>query len=80
MSLPKRALEEWQKRDVMEKILAFWLENPQLRLGQLISNAMKKDDPDPFYVEDYDLVDKIAAFSERYNQKIPINDKKRKDK
>jgi hypothetical protein len=70
--MKNRATEEWQKRDVMEKILAVWLENPSLRLGQLIVNAMGADDPDIYSTEDYDLVDSVYAFSERYNKKIPI--------
>ena len=69
--MKNRAIEIWQKRDVMEKILDVWLKNPSLRLGQLIVNAMGNDDPDIFNTEDYELVDSIFAFSERY-KKIPI--------
>ena len=69
--MKNRATEEWQKRDVMEKILAVWLENPSLRLSQLIVNSLNKDS-NLFIVEDYELVDSVYAFSERYNKKIPI--------
>jgi len=71
--MKNRAIEDWQKRDVMEKILAVWLENPSLRLSQLIVNSIDVD-TNLYIVEDYDLVENVFAFSERYNKKIPIND------
>jgi hypothetical protein len=71
--MKNRAIEDWQKRDVMEKILAVWLENPSLRLSQLIVNSIDVD-TNLYIVEDYDLVENVSAFSERYNKKIPIND------
>jgi len=69
--MKNRATEDWQKRDVMEKILKVWVENPSLRLGQLILNAIGHTDY-IFITEDYELVEKVFAFSERYNKKIPI--------
>ena len=69
--MKNRATEEWQKRDVMEKILAVWIENPSLRLSQLLINSIDVD-TNLYVVEDYDLVDKVFTFSERYNKKIPI--------
>jgi hypothetical protein len=69
--MKNRAVEIWQKRDVMEKILAVWLENPSLRLSQLIVNSIDVD-TNLFIVEDYDLVESVHTFSERYNKKIPI--------
>jgi hypothetical protein len=69
--MKRRATEDWQKRDVMEKLLKVWIENPSLRLSQLIVNSIDVD-TNLFIVEDYDLVDKVFAFSERYNKKIPI--------
>lgn len=73
MSLEKRATEDWQKRDVMEKILKVWIENPSLRLSQLLINSIDVD-TNLYIVEDYDLVDKVYAFDKKYNKKIPIND------
>ncbi len=62
--MKNRANEDWQKRDVMEKILKVWMENPSLRLSQLIVNSIDID-TNLFIVEDYDLVEKVFAFSER---------------
>ena len=31
--MKNRATEDWQKRDVMEKILKVWIENPSYELG-----------------------------------------------
>lgn len=69
--MKNRATEDWQKRDVMEKILKVWIENPSLRLSQLLINSIDVD-TNLYVVEDYDLVEKVFAFSERYNKKIPI--------
>ena len=69
--MKNRATEDWQKRDVMEKILKVWIENPSLRLSQLLINSIDVD-TNLYVVEDYDLVDKVFTFSERYNKKIPI--------
>ena len=69
--MKNRATEDWQKRDVMEKILKVWIENPSLRLSQLLINSIDVD-ANLYVVEDYDLVDKVFTFSERYNKKIPI--------
>lgn len=56
-----RALEEIQKVHVMHEILKVWLANPQQRLGQLISNVLPNENPDPYYIEDYDLLTKIQV-------------------
>lgn len=51
-----RAVTEKQKREVLEELLLHWLQKPELRLGQMISNAVAGD---PFYIEDYDLIRRI---------------------
>jgi len=38
---------------LLAKIQAFWEKNPDLRLGQLVSNLAGNEDV--FYVEDYNL-------------------------
>jgi hypothetical protein len=58
-----RAEEEWQKRDVMEKLLDVWLKHPNLRLGQLIINSLPVNGVDAFNVEDYRLVELAYKFS-----------------
>ncbi len=49
---PKRIVK------VLKEIEGFWVRHPDMRLGQIISNAAfeAKGDPDPFYVEDEALV------------------------
>ena len=58
----KRALEYAQKREIMERLLTEWQKRPHERLGQLIVNALPvRMNSDPFYVEDYDLIEMIES-------------------
>lgn len=50
-----RALTPSQKREVVERILSAWERVPDLRLGQLIEQAVRARG-DLFYVEDHILV------------------------
>jgi len=66
---PRRAAEHWQKRLIIEGLMATWLENPELRLGQLLVNACNSDDKaksrlpeDIFYLEDMDLGDLLLDY------------------
>lgn len=53
----KRANTPEQKKEICDRLYKWWLENPELRLGQLISWGGQQDGTvDLFYVEDYDLV------------------------
>ena len=55
-----RAETPEQKKEVMNRILVAWLSKPELRLEQLIENALYLPNPGlrvcPFYVEDYEVV------------------------
>jgi len=75
--IKNRAEEEWQKRDVMEKLLAIWIQHPKLRLGQLIGNSLPINNIDVYFVEDYSLVEMVYKFHERCVEVIPVTDKKR---
>lgn len=55
----KRAIQDWEKKDVMEKILHIWKKNPHLRLGQLLTNAC----PNLFYAEDYEVIENLHKHS-----------------
>jgi hypothetical protein len=60
-----RALTADQKRAVLERLLAAWLRAPELRLGQLIDNAVRAKTgclPDLFDVEDEQLAELVEAF------------------
>ena len=51
----KRATTPEQKKEICDLLYKKWLENPELRLGQLLC-LLKDDTIDIFYIEDYDLV------------------------
>lgn len=55
-----RAVTDANKRDVIEKILTAWKRAPELRLGQLMVNAMSN--MDIFMLEDGALAERIEAF------------------
>lgn len=62
--LKQRAITEEQKLEVLERLKALWLNNPELRLGQLIRNVYKED----FYSEeDFDFINKLEQYYERLN-------------
>ena len=56
-----RARTPEQKLDIIERLYEVWLAHPGLRLGQLIANVYR----DPYYIEDYDLVETLER---RYSQ------------
>jgi hypothetical protein len=51
-----RAESERDKSEVLERLLWAWFAAPELRLGQLISNAAGDD---LFYIEDYELLERV---------------------
>ena len=48
---------------VLEKIKEYWVKHPDLRLGQIIGNlsAVVRNDVDPYYMEDEDLLQGLKA-------------------
>lgn len=64
MDIPGRAYTPEQKRQVLDRIYRAWLGAPTQRLGQLILNARRPEQPcaEVFYREDEDLVRDIEAF------------------
>lgn len=60
-----RATTPEAKREVIERVLEAWMKAPEMRLGQLIGNAVRGDQP-VYYLEDQPLVEELAAFSECY--------------
>ena len=60
-----RAITAEQKRAIIERLYVSWSLNPQLRLGQLLCNAVGSDDI--FYIED----EKLASNAERFGGKKP---------
>lgn len=63
-----RAKTHEQKADVIARLLHAWCLNPDLRLGQLVSNLSYDklsgpDDCDPFYIEDGALAERADALA-----------------
>lgn len=59
-----RAAQDADKDRVLSRLAVTWKENPELRLGQLLSNALNGKtladrDRDLFYTEDYVLIERI---------------------
>lgn len=54
--IPGRAKTEEQKREVIERLYNAWIENPDLRLGQLICNNTYRLHQELFYIEDDEIV------------------------
>lgn len=58
-----RATTPEQKKQIVEDLLSIWLDNPGLRLGQLIGNVYHAPTGgDPYHVEDYDFINEISEF------------------
>ena len=47
---------------VLQEVALYWIKHPDLRLGQIVSNASSqhRSDPDPYHLEDEDLVTAIT--------------------
>lgn len=50
--------------DVIDELRARWVENPELRLGQLLVNVVNPSEPCPeiFYIEDRQLFWKLELY------------------
>jgi hypothetical protein len=59
-----RAETDEQKKHVMDRLLDAWKKIPELRLGQLINNAIGNEQ-NLFYYEDFDLVREAEQFAAR---------------
>lgn len=54
---------------MLELIGSIWKKNPDLRLGQLLVNALtyRGSILDPFFIEDDDLTERLREFEKRLN-------------
>lgn len=76
-----RAQTDEQKRECVELILEYWKQFPDMRLGQLIENAIVnhaypmalklKLSPALFYIEDYKLIAQLKEFIEWHKKEDP---------
>ena len=66
IKLPGRAQTPEQKKAVLDKLYQAWCDCPELRLGQLVDNAMclyrGASQPNLFNVEDTFLIEIIEEF------------------
>jgi len=65
IKLPRRAQTPEQKKEVLDRLLQAWLQYPELRLGQLVDNAMyinRDNKPNLFNIEDMALIEIIELF------------------
>jgi hypothetical protein len=53
-----------ERKEVLMAIEYAWGNYPELRLGQLLINAVRPPDSDLYYTEDADLVIAVNAFSD----------------
>lgn len=47
--------------EVLEKIRSYWVQHPELRLGQILEIMASDRDVDVFYLEDDALVEALVA-------------------
>ena len=59
--MEKRALTPAQKKEVINRLYVAWLSDPDLRLGQLIVNALPENRM--FYIEDFELVESLESYN-----------------
>jgi uncharacterized protein YihD (DUF1040 family) len=52
---------------ILERIREIWVENPDLRLTQLIMNALNMNQ-DPYYVEDEHLENCLNEYQKEYKE------------
>ena len=64
----QRAYTEGQKEAILDALFVAWLKMPELRLGQLLANALIRggDEVPLFYVEDFELLKKTERFVDEY--------------
>ena len=65
-----RAYTLEEKKAVLARLLAVWTQYEDLRLGQLLNNAITGDGPDLFYIEDRPLCDKVESFLAKHPELI----------
>ena len=66
MRIAGRASTPEYKKHVIDRLLDVWNRNPELRLGQLITSAIR----DPFYVEDAFLINEVEQYYAHPEQEL----------
>jgi len=55
---------------IADKIAEIKAKHPELRVGQIIGNALPVNDSDPYYYPDKDLYQRLCTCLEMYNDVI----------
>lgn len=59
-------MDQADRQKILDRVFSVWCENPDMRLGQLLLNALGTNGGiDLFYVEDYELAASLEAYYER---------------
>jgi hypothetical protein len=61
-----RAQAEYEKSLVIKRLFAVWRSNPNLRLGQLIENAVTP--VAQYYIEDFPFIEAIERYYARISK------------
>ena len=61
---------------VLEAIRKVWVQSPDLRLGQLLVNAVRPTEPCPnlFYMEEAELVKRLEGFDRGFPREEPVRE------
>lgn len=57
-----RAATPQEKKLIINELFKIWLQNPDLRLTQLIMNLQEPDGVDIYYIEDFKLIEDLKEF------------------
>ena len=60
-----RAQTSIEKKAIVMRLFVAWISMPELRLGQLISNALGFTGTDCFYIEDEVLVERVETYANK---------------
>ena len=58
----KRAITETEKNEILERMLAVWKANPQLRFMQRLGTVLHGDQ---YHLEDYDMIQELESAYEK---------------
>lgn len=63
-AVPGRANTDLEKQEVLDRLANVWMDNPTMRLGQLITNEIR--DREIYNIEDFDLLHRLEEFYGRF--------------
>lgn len=70
IQIKNRAKTPKEKKQVLNDLLKVWLQNPELRLAQLLMNLQNADGIDIYYKEDFTLIEDLKKFYNYENENL----------